>query len=97
MAKNKLHKLSHYEPSDSEVDAVLKHLEAPDVPDMVAAVLGGSLVEYALEVVLRDKLGQYESDLWERMIDSNGPLRDFRTKILMGLALGLFDEISIPI
>lgn len=92
MAKNKLGRLSRHDPSDEQLEAALILLESPDVPDMIAAILGAAVVEYALEAVLKLTFKHHDDATWVRMIDSVGPLRDFQTKIICGFALGLFSE-----
>jgi hypothetical protein len=59
---------------------------------MVAAILGAALVEYVLEETIKLRLRRDDVETWERMIDANGPLRDFHAKILTGFALGIFNE-----
>jgi hypothetical protein len=92
MAKNRLRRLSYQEPSDEELDVALRFLESPDVPDMIAAVLGAAIVEYALETVLKLRFKHHDDEAWLRVIDTVGPLRDFHTKIVTGFALGVFGE-----
>lgn len=92
MAKSKLRRFSYREPSDEELDVALKFLELPDVPDMVGAILGAAIVEYALEAVLKLRFKRHDDEAWERIVDAVGPLRDFHTKIVTGFALGVFGE-----
>ncbi len=92
MAKSKLRRLSHQEPSDEELDVALRFLKSPDVPDMIGAVLGAAVVEYALETLLKLRFKHHDDEAWQRVIDGVGPLRDFHTKIVTGFALGVFDE-----
>jgi hypothetical protein len=92
VARNKVRELSRRAPSGTEFLAALLQLERPDVPDMLGAVLGASVVEYALEEAIRLRLKLDDAETWSRMIDSTGPLRDFHTKIITGFALGIFSE-----
>ena len=92
MAKNRLRRLSRQDPSDEQLGAALGLLKSPDVPDMIAAVLGAAIVEYALEAVIKLTFKRHDDVAWERMIDSVGPLRDFNTKIICGFTLGVFND-----
>jgi hypothetical protein len=53
MAKKKLRDLSRQELSADEFEKSVAALDTPDVPDMIAAVLAATLVEYRLEQVLK--------------------------------------------
>jgi hypothetical protein len=55
------------------------------VPDVIAAVLGATLVEYQLEQVLKTNFRRNDDSTWSRMTDGSGPLRDFHSKIVMGV------------
>jgi hypothetical protein len=92
VAKSRLRALSRRDPSDEELQAAFAHLESPDVSDMVAAILGAALVEYSLEVVVRQRFRNNDAETWMRMIESVGPLHDFHAKIITGFALGIFSE-----
>ena len=92
MGKRKLRDLSRQELSVDEFERALAALDAPDVPDMIAAVLAATLVEYQLEQVLKLNFRRKDDSTWGRMTDSAGPLRDFHSKIVLGHALSSFDE-----
>ncbi|QOG22244.1 MULTISPECIES: hypothetical protein [Bradyrhizobium] len=92
MAKPKLRNLSRRELSEEDYVAVVEQLEAPDVPDMVAAILGATLVEHQIEQALRIQLKHGDASTWGRLTDPTGPLRDFSSKIALGYALGRYDE-----
>jgi len=92
MGKRKLRELSRQELSVDEFEKALAALDAPDVPDMIAAVLAATLVEYQLEQVLKRSFRRTDGSSWGRLTDSAGPLRDFHSKIVLGHALSSFDE-----
>src|SRR5450631_1501298 len=92
MAKPKLRDLSRRELSAEDYDVVVQQLETPDVPDMAAAILGATLVEHQVEVALRVQLKHKDANVWGRLTDPTGPLRDFSSKIVLGYALGRYEE-----
>lgn len=92
MAGLKIRELSHQELSDADFQEALTQLDAPDVPDLVAAVLAATLVEHALEQTLKRNFKRHDASTWGRMIDGAGPLRDFHAKIVTGFALGRFND-----
>ncbi|WP_340672519.1 hypothetical protein [Bradyrhizobium ottawaense] len=92
MPKPKLRDLSRRELSEEDYIAVVEQLEAPDVPDMVAAILGATLVEHQVEQAIRIQLKQADASMWGRLTDPTGPLRDFSSKIVLGHALGRYEQ-----
>ena len=92
MAKPKLRDLSRRELSQDDYIAVVEQLETPDVPDMVAAILGATLVEHQIDQAIRIHLKHDDASLWGRLTDPSGPLRDFSSKIMLGYALGRYEE-----
>lgn len=92
MARQKLRDLSRRELTWDDYAAVVDQLEAPDVPDMVAAILGATLVEHQVDQMLRLQLKQTDAKMWGRLTDPTGPLRDFGSKITLGYALGRYEE-----
>lgn len=92
MAKPKLRDLSRRELSAEDYAAVVEQLEAPDVPDMVAAILGATLVEHQVDQALRIQMKYRDASVWGRLTDPAGPLRDFSSKIVLGYALGRYNE-----
>ena len=92
MAKKRLREFGRRELSPDEFESQLATLDAPEVPDMIAAILAATLVEYRLEQVLKRTFRRVDNDTWVRMTDNSGPLRDFHSKIVLGNASGSFDE-----
>ena len=91
MAKPKLRDLSRRELSADDYEAVVEELEKPDVPDMVAAILGATLVEHQVDQVIRVHLKHHDDSMWGRLTDPTGPLRDFSSKIVLGYAIGRYE------
>ena len=92
MAKPKLRDLSRRELSPDDYEKVVQQLELPDVPDMIAAILGATLVEHQIDQAIRACLKRNDDSLWGRLTDPTGPLRDFSSKIALGYALGRYDS-----
>ena len=92
MAKPKLRDLSRRQLSQEDYAAVVGQLETPDVADMVAAILGATLVEHQVDQALRLHLKHGDTSVWGRLTDPTGPLRDFSSKIVLGYALGRYEQ-----
>jgi len=73
--------------SISIFDAVLA-----DGPALQIAVLGGSVVEYELEQLLRGYVSRRDDATWKELTDDRAPLGTFSAKIIMAYALGLIDN-----
>jgi transcriptional regulator with XRE-family HTH domain len=73
--------------SPEQRDSTLGKL--PKESDMAAAVVGGSLLEAALERLLRARLLTTNDQLLREIFGDRGPLADFRSKILIAQAFGL--------
>lgn len=80
---------AHDDLSDDELDAALAEITSGS--DRVAAVMGGALVQNALMGALIQCL-EDDSDLPKLFDSVRGPLSSFYGQIIMGKALGLFDE-----
>lgn len=91
MAKPKLRDLSRRELSPEDYGKVVDQLEMPDVPDMVAALLGATLVEHQVDQAIRAHLKHSDDRMWGRLTDPAGPLNNFSSKVSLGFALGLYD------
>lgn len=63
-----------------------------DHTPIAAAIIGCVMVEHQLETLLRDRLRNSDDSTWSALTDSNGPMSTLTQKIMMGYALGLFDE-----
>lgn len=89
-SKPKIRDLSRETPTDEEFDAVLTAIEAG--PPIVSAILGQSLVELQLDVLLRKQFKKRDEATWNALTDESGPLATLSSKIACGYAMGLFDE-----
>jgi len=90
--KPKLRDLYYAEPTEAEKRA---HIDAlPTAQPIVTAVLGAVVVEHELEVLIRRRLPRKDDDTWKSLLDEKGPLYSLNTKIEMGYALRLFDEVT---
>jgi DNA-binding MltR family transcriptional regulator len=70
--------------------------EAMNSPsDMVTAIVHAIEVEYLLEQLIIAKLKRKDDVTVELLSKDNGPLATFFSKIILGYAIGLFDEISM--
>lgn len=75
------------------IDAEKVLAELAEGPDRAVAIVGGSLVEYALFTMLCHKLGLVEgSKRAEKLAEDRGPLATFDLKIRMAEALEIFVE-----
>lgn len=87
--RKELERAPHDDLSDDELDACLAEIRAGS--DRVAAVMGGALVQNALMGALVQCL-EDDSDAAKLFDSVRGPLNTFYGQIVMGKALGLFDE-----
>ncbi|WP_315792365.1 MltR family transcriptional regulator [Bradyrhizobium sp. SZCCHNRI1002] len=90
--KPKLRDYSHLELSWEEIAAVQAVAHSSKQHPIVIAILGYTLVEHELNIVLRTKFKKKDNDTWEALQAEQGPLRSFSAKITMGFALGLYNE-----
>lgn len=90
--KPKLRDLSNRKPTDEEWQKLQAALS--DGPAMIVAVLGQSFVELELDETLRRHLKHCSDDGWNELTGDRGPLFTFSHKIMMGHALGLYDEYT---
>lgn len=88
--KPSLHSLITRQATDEEADALLKAFYEAD--PLVMAILGQSLVEYELDLLIRRKFPMFNDDTWATLTAENGPFCTFNAKILMGRALRLYDD-----
>ncbi len=88
--KKDLRSLSRKKPSTAERMALLEF--ALNGPAIVAAITGLATVEIELETIIIKRLSRYSEDRSRLLLEENAPLETFYQKILMGYALGLYDE-----
>jgi hypothetical protein len=89
-AKATIRDLSRARPTPEERAAMLESLA--DGHPLVAAVLGITVVEMSLEDILWSKMPHWNRELWTLLSNENGPLSTIYQKIVLGYALGLYDE-----
>jgi DNA-binding MltR family transcriptional regulator len=90
--KPKLRDYSHLVLTDEEKKAVEAAAHSVQQHPIVTAILGYVLVEHELNILVRKKFKKTDDDTWEKLQGENGPLRSFSTKIIIGYALGIYDE-----
>jgi hypothetical protein len=82
-----LRKLIRRIPPPPDVKEAIRNL-AKDAP-IAAAVVGGSIIEVALERLITTKLRRKAPDLQGQLFQNRGPLSDFHSKILIAHAFGI--------
>src|SRR6516165_2883175 len=90
MAKLKLRDLTRLQPELQEAMDVSNALGKEAHP-ITTAILGAVMVEQELETLLRSKFKRKDDKTWEMLVE-NGPLNSFFSKIVIGYALGIYDE-----
>lgn len=91
MSFTALRKLSREAPSAEELAAIRKETEKLD--DRAAAIIESSLVERALELVIRSALPPMDNAAWAELVErDDGPLSRFSHKIKLGYAMKLFEQ-----
>src|SRR6516165_6267823 len=90
MAKLKLRDLTRLQPELQEAMDVSNALGKEAHP-ITTAILGAVMVEQELETLLRSKFKRKDDKTWEMLVE-NGPLNSFSSKIVIGYALGIYDE-----
>jgi hypothetical protein len=92
--KPKLRDLSRALPTREEADALYNQLVADAQHPVVVAITGAALLEYELEMRIRERIPKMTDAQWEALTGNEGPLSTFYTKISLAEALRL---ISGPI
>jgi hypothetical protein len=87
--RNERKRAAHDDLSDDELDATLAEIQ--EGSDRVAAVMGAALVQNTLMGALIQCL-EDDGDVAKVFDSLRGPLNTFYSQIVMGKALGLFDE-----
>ena len=59
---------------------------------ITTAILGAVFVEHELEQIIRNRLPKIDSETWGTLLQDNGPLATFNQKVLMGMALRIYDK-----
>lgn len=90
--KQSLRDLSREHATSEEVTAVSKAILSASSP-IVAAILGATIVEQEMEVLLRKQLKRNDKETWERLTGEAGPLSSFWQKTELGYALKLLDDV----
>jgi DNA-binding MltR family transcriptional regulator len=89
--KPKLRDYSQKPLTPEEKTALLAAIKAQQFP-IPTAILGAVMVEHEMELLLRRRLKRNDDDTWEELLNESGPLRSFYSKIILGYAMGLYDE-----
>lgn len=91
--KPKLRDHSRQWPSLDELVIIRSTLAKTVTPPIVVAILGASMIEYALEKMIRPKFRHQDDETWKKLTADNGPLSSFYGKIVMGQAFGFYDGV----
>ena len=59
---------------------------------IAAAILGAGLIEHELETLLRSRFKHQDDETWKTLTDEQGPLHSFYSQIVIGYALGIYDQ-----
>lgn len=83
---------SHADLTPEEASALGDNLANTELHPVAFAVIGGVMVEHALDKHLRRRFSKVTDEEWEILVSDNGPLSSFYSKILLGRAFRIFDE-----
>jgi DNA-binding MltR family transcriptional regulator len=75
-----------------EKNALFDAVAGLDRHQIATAILGGVMVEHELEILLRRRFKRNDDDTWKELLEDNGPLRTFYSKITTAYAFGIFDK-----
>jgi len=90
--KLKLRDLGHLQLELEDAKALMDAL-GEELHPIATAILGAVTAERNLEILLRSKFKRKDDKTWAMLVeDINGPLNSFSSKIVIGYALGIYDE-----
>jgi hypothetical protein len=90
--KPKLRDLSYAVPTGEEKRTLITSLVSAS--PISAAVMGAVLVEHELEGLIRKRFRRNDDDTWKDLLNDQGPLRSFHSKILTAYAFGIVDDTT---
>jgi hypothetical protein len=90
--KIRLRDLSRIQPEFQEARDVRSNVLHKEAHPIATAILGAVMVEHELETLLRSKFKRKDDETWAMLVEDNGPLNSFYSKIVAGYALGIYDE-----
>jgi hypothetical protein len=88
--RDALRELSRRFPTPSEYKTLMDGLHTQT--DMAIALIGGAILEAALEKILEKKLPNCPPVLGGQIFKNRGPLSDFHSKILLAQAMGVISD-----
>jgi hypothetical protein len=95
MPKRKLRDLSRQTPTPQELDALIDEMGRTigNAPPVVTAIFGLAMLDHELESRIRMRLKRKDEETWSKLTDQGGPLSSFYSKMMLGYALGLYDDV----
>jgi hypothetical protein len=62
-------------------------------PHVVTAIFGAAMLEHELESQIRERMKHQDDETWSKLTDKGRPISNLYSKIVLGHALGIYDEV----